>query len=117
MLIRTTSYRNHKGNSYIILKSPSIPLTGYKFRATFFEKKVHCSQVSNSKKKNRLDHESFYHCNIGRLLYLTPEDCKNELKKLNLTPNKSTNRKFVKFQVFPDSVHQAEFKNTKVIYE
>ena len=34
-------------------------LTGYKFTATFSEKKVHCSQVSNRKKK-RLDHESFY---------------------------------------------------------
>ena len=34
-------------------------LTGYKFAATFSEKKVPCSRISNGK-KNRLDHESFY---------------------------------------------------------
>ena len=32
--------------------------TGYKFTATFSEKKVHCSQVSNGN-KDRLNHESF----------------------------------------------------------
>ena len=31
-------------------------LTGYKFTASFSEKKVHCSQVSSGN-KNRLDHE------------------------------------------------------------
>ena len=36
--------------------------TRYKFTATFSEKKVHCSQVSNGN-KNRLDHESFYQSN------------------------------------------------------
>ena len=69
MRIRTTSYRNHKHNSNIILKKPSKNNTGYKFTATFSEKKVHCSQVSNGK-KNRLDHESFYQNNIERLLHL-----------------------------------------------
>ena len=33
-------------------------VAGYQFTATFSEKKVHCSQVSNEN-KNRLDHESF----------------------------------------------------------
>ena len=60
-------------------KARSTTLTGYKFRATFSEKKVHCSQVSNSI-KNRIDHESFYQSNNKRLLHLSPEDCKNEIK-------------------------------------
>ena len=42
--------------------------------------------------KNRLDHEPFYQSNIERLLHLSPEDCKNEFKRLNITSNKSTNR-------------------------
>ena len=60
-------------------KTQSTTLTGYKFTATFSEKKVHCSQVSNGN-KNRLDHESFYQSNIKRSLHLSPQDCKNELK-------------------------------------
>ena len=83
-------------------KSRATTLTGYKFTATFSEKKVHCSQVSNGN-KNSLDHESFYQSNIKRLLHLSPEDCKNKLKGLNLTLNKGTNRKLKNFQVFPDS--------------
>ena len=83
--------------------------TGYKFTAIFSEKTVHCSQVSNGN-KNRLDYESFYQSNIERLLYLRPEDCKNELPRLNLTKNENANRKIVKFQVFTDSVHQAELE-------
>ena len=75
MRIRTTSYRNHKHNSNIILKVRATTLTGFKFTATFSEKKVHCSQVSNGN-KNRLDHESFYQSDIERLLHLSPEDCK-----------------------------------------
>ena len=39
-------------------KARASTLTGYKFTATYSEKKVHCSQVSNGN-KNRLDHESF----------------------------------------------------------
>ena len=66
--------------------------TGNKFTATFSEKKVHCSQVSNCN-KNRLDHKSFYQSNIERLLHLSPEHCKNELKRLNLTKKIGTNRK------------------------
>ena len=31
-------------------KARATTLTGYKFTATFFEKKVHCSQVSNGNK-------------------------------------------------------------------
>ena len=94
-------------------KARSTILTGYKFTATFSEKKVHCSQVSNGN-KNRLDHESFYQSNIERLLHLSPQDCKNELRRLNLTQNDEMNRKLVSFQVFPDSAHQAELENTKV---
>ena len=60
--------------------------------------------------KNRLDHESFYQSNIERLLHLNPDDCKNELLRLNLTRNKNTDRKIVSFQVFADSVHQAELE-------
>ena len=47
-------------------KARATTLTGYKFTATFSEKKVHCSQVSN---KNSLDHESFNQINIVRLLH------------------------------------------------
>ena len=72
-------------------KARATTLTGYKFTATVSEKKVHCSQVSNGN-KNRLDQESFYQSNIERLLHLSPQDCKNELKRLNLTPNEGTNR-------------------------
>ena len=43
-------------------KARATKITGYKFTATFSEKKVHCSQVSNGN-KNRLDHESFYQSN------------------------------------------------------
>ena len=90
-------------------KARATTLTGYKFTATFSEKKVHCSQVSISN-KNRLDYESFYQSNIERLLHLSPGDCKTELKRLNLPKNKGTNRKLVNFQVFPDSAHQAELE-------
>ena len=54
-------------------KARATTLTGYKFTATLFEKKVHCSQVSNGN-KNRLDHESFRQSNIERLLHLNPPD-------------------------------------------
>ena len=37
-------------------------------------------------------------------------DCKNELLRLNITRNKNTDRKLVYFQVFADSVHQAELE-------
>ena len=90
-------------------KARATTVTGYKFTATFSEKKVHCSQVSNGN-KNRLDHESFYQSNIERLLHLSPDDCKNELLKLNITRNKNTDRKLVNFQVFADFVHQAELE-------
>ena len=78
-------------------KTRATTLTGYKFTATFSENKVHCSQVSNGN-KNRLDHESFYQSNIEILLHLSPKDCKNELKQLNLTQNDRTNKKLVNFQ-------------------
>ena len=90
-------------------KARATTVTGYKLTATFSEKKVHCSQVSNGN-KNRLDHESFNQSNIERLLHLNPDDCKNELLRLNLTRNKNTARKIVNFQVFADSVHQAELE-------
>ena len=80
-----------------------------KFTATFSERKVHCSQVSIGN-KNRLNHESFYQSNIERFLHLSPEDCKNELKRLNLTPNICGNRKLVTFQVFSDLTHRVELE-------
>ena len=97
-------------------KARAKTLTGYKFTATLSEKKVHCSQVSNSN-KNRLDHESFYQRNIERLLHFSPEDGKNELKRLNLTPNIGTNRKLVNFQIFQTQHIKPNLKNTKVIYD
>ena len=78
MRIRTTIYRNIKHNWYILLKSLSYN-TGYKFTATFSEKKVHCSHVSNGN-KNRLDHEPFSQSEIEKLLHLSRDDCKTELK-------------------------------------
>ena len=86
-------------------KARATTVAGYKFTATFSEKKVHCSQVSNGN-KNRLDHESFYQSKIERLLHLNPD----ELIRLNITRNKNTDRKLVYFQVFADSVHQAELE-------
>ena len=50
-------------------KTRATTVTGYKFTATFSEKKVHCSQVSNGN-QNRLDHESFYQS----LLHLNSDD-------------------------------------------
>ena len=96
-------------NSETYSKARSTTLTGYKFTATFSEKKVHCSQVSNGN-KNRLDHEFFYQSKIERLLHLKPDNCKNELLRLSLTKYKNSNRKIVNFQVFADSVHQAEIE-------
>ena len=91
-------------------KARATTITGYKFTATFSENKVHCSQVSNGN-KNRLDHESFFcQSNIERLLHLSPDDCKNELRRLNITRNKHSDRKIVNFQVFADSVYQAELE-------
>ena len=87
-------------------KARETTVTGYKFTATFSKKKVHCSQVSNGN-KNLLDHESFYQSNEERLVHLNPDDCKNELLRLNITRNRTTDRKIVNFQVFADSVHQA----------
>ena len=80
-------------------KARAATVIGYKFTATFSEKKVHCSQVSNGN-KNRLDHESFYQSIIERLLHLNPEDCKNELFRLNITRNKNADRRLVYFQFF-----------------
>ena len=80
-----------------------------KIHSDIFRKKVHCSQVSIGN-KNRLDDESFYQSNIERILHLKPENCKNELLRLNLTRNKNSNKKLVNIQVFTDSVHQAELE-------
>ena len=62
-------------------KAGATTLTGYNFTVRFADKKVHCSQVSSSN-KNRLDLESFYRSNIGKLFYLNPEYCKNEQQRL-----------------------------------
>ena len=81
-------------------KARATTVTVYKLTATFSENKVHCSQVSNGN-KNRLDHESFHQSNIERLLHLNPDDCKNELLRLNLTRNKNTDRKIVNLKSLP----------------
>ena len=107
MRIRTTSHRKNKYSSHTILKSPINKINTIQIYSNIIEKKVHCSQVSNGN-KNRLDHESFYQSNIERLLHVSPQDCKNELRRLNLTQNDGMNRKLVNFQVFPDLAHQAE---------
>ena len=104
MRIRTTSYKNIIATLYS--KARATTLTGYKFTATFSEKKVDFSQVSSGN-KNRLDHAYSNKKNIERL---SPDDCKSELSRLNITSNKCTNRKSVSFQVFPDSAHQAELE-------
>ena len=86
---RTTSYKTTNVIATLYSKDRATTVTGYKFTATFSEKKVHCSQVSNGK-KNRLDHESFYQRNIERLLHLYPDNCKNELLRLNITKKTQT---------------------------
>ena len=73
-------------------KARATTFTGYKLTATFSEKKIHCSQVLNGN-KNLLDHESFCQSNIERLLHLKPDDCNYELRRLNLTRNKHSDRK------------------------
>ena len=108
---------NKKHNiATLFSKAQATTITGYKFTATFSEKKVHCLQVSNGN-KNGLDQESFYQNNIERLLHRNPDDCKNKLLRLNITKNKHSNRKIVNFQVFADSVHQGHFKtkNTHIM--
>ena len=45
-----------------------------------------------------------------KTISLIEEDCKNELSRLKLTTNKSTNRKLVNFEVFLDSAHQSELE-------
>ena len=90
-------------------KARSTTVTGYKFTATFCEKKAHCSQVSNGN-KNRLDHKPFYQSNKERLLHLNTDDSKNELLRINLTRNKKSDRKILIFQNFADPVHQAELE-------
>ena len=92
-------------------KARATTLTGYNFTPTFYEKKVHCCQVSN-RNKNGLDHESFNQSNIERLLHLSHDDCKNKLRRLKIFrySYKGTNRKLLSFQVFSDTVHQSELE-------
>ena len=92
-------------------KARATTLTGYNFTPTFYEKKVHCCQVSN-RNKNGLDHVSFNQSNIERLLHLSDDDCINKLRRLKITrySYKGTNRKLLNFQVFSDTVHQSELE-------
>ena len=109
MRIRTTSHRNSKYSSNTILKSPINNINRIQIYSNIFRKES-TLLASLKRKKNRLDHESFYQSNIERLLNLSPQDCKNEFRRLNLTQNAGTNRKLVNFQVFPDLAHQAELE-------
>ena len=80
----------------LYLKARATTQTGLKCTSNFWEKKVHCSQVSKSN-KNKLDHESLYQSTI---LHLNHKGCKNKLQRLKIVTNKSTKFKFVSFQVF-----------------
>ena len=62
-------------------KAWATTLTGYIFTATFAEKKVPCSQVSNGN-KNRPNQKSFYQSSIVKIIDPNPEDCKKELQRL-----------------------------------
>ena len=74
-VIANTLFKSPSNNSYRLLNSQQhSPKRKYT---------VHKSLTEN---KNRLDHESFYQSNIERLLHLNPDDCKNELLRLNITP-------------------------------
>ena len=96
-------------------KAQSTTLTGYKFKAKFSENKIHCSQVLNGN-KNRLDHESFYQINVERLIDLSPQDCDNEFRRLNLTQNDGMNRELVNFQVFPDLAHPTTRTQATIVW-
>ena len=88
-----------------------------KFTATFSEKKVHCSQSLQMEIKTVLttNHSTRV---ISNDFYISiPEDCKNELLRLNITRNKNADRKLVYFQVFSDSVHQAELEKISRTYK
>ena len=93
---RITRNRIHNCSSNTQFKSTSYTFIGYNFTAKISEIKVPCFQVSNGN-KNTFDHEPFYQSNIKRLLNLNPEDCKNELKRLQITTNKGRNRQLVNF--------------------
>ena len=43
-------------------------------------------------------------------MHINPEDRKNELEQLKLTPNKGSNCKLVNFQIFPGTALQAELE-------
>ena len=91
MRFRTTTYRKHKCNSNTILKSPINNINRLQVYSNIFRKES--TLLTSLRHKNRLDHKSFYQSNVERLLHLNPQDCKNELRRLNLTKNDGTNRK------------------------
>ena len=109
MQIRTTSHRINKYSSHTIVKSPINNINRIQVYSNNFRKDS-TLLASLKRKKTRLDHESFYQSNIERILNLSPQNCKNELSRLNLTQNEGTNKKLVNFQVFPDLAHQAELE-------
>ena len=106
--MRTTSYRNHKCNSNIILKSASNNYYRLQTYSIIFQKKNYIAHKFPKEIKPGLIRNFFYQSNIERPLHLKSDDCKNELLRLNLTRNRKSNRKILNFQVFADSVHQAE---------
>ena len=55
-------------------KARATTVIGYKFTATFSEKKVHFH-----KSQTEITDMNHYQSNIELLLHLNPEDCKNEL--------------------------------------
>ena len=93
-------------------KARATTVTGYKFTATFSEKKVHYSPTEI---KTDLITNHFYQSNIERLLHVNRDDCKNKLLRLNITKNKNTDRKIVNFQIFEILYIKQNLNDTKDI--
>ena len=106
---------DHRYNSNTLFTKPEQQQLQVINSQRHFPKRKYIVHKSQTATKTRLDHESFYQSNIERLLHLNPDDCKNELLRLNITQNKNSQRKLVNFQVFSDSVHQSHLKDTKDI--
>ena len=89
-------------------KARATKLTGYKFTAHFPKKKYIVHKFPTELKIDLITNH--FTRVTKKVLHLNLDNCKNELLRLNLTRNKKTDRKIVNFQVFADSVHQAELE-------
>ena len=95
-------------------KARATKLTGYKFRATFSQKNVHCSQVSNEK-KNSLDHETFYQSNIEDLYISALTTAKTNLNDYKFRQTKAQPENWKTFKFFQIPHIKPHLKDTKVI--